>query len=149
MKKTFTTASEVETQTLARSLAKRLRGGEVLCLMGPLGSGKTCFVQGLAAGLGFKGRVTSPTYTLARKYKGWRLNLHHLDLFRLTPQDLPGIGFEDFLNDPAAACAIEWAEIAGEALPADRLEVRITTVSEQKRRFVVEATGSWSRRILT
>ena len=84
MKKTVVTTSEAETRTLARRLAAGLKGGDVVCLRGPLGSGKTRFVQGLAAGLGFKGRVTSPTFTLVREYQGKKLRLYHLDLFRVA-----------------------------------------------------------------
>lgn len=144
---TEVTRSETETRALARRIAARLKGGEVIALIGPLGSGKTRFVQGLAAGLGFKGGVASPTFTIARQYKG-RLRLNHLDLFRLDSSDLPGIGIEDFLDDPGAATAIEWADVAGDSLPLDRLQVTLTPLDGESRRLALKAFGPVSRRLI-
>lgn len=135
------TRSEDETRAVARRLAARLKGGELICLKGPLGSGKTRFVQGLAAGLGFKGRVTSPTFTLAREYQGRKLRLYHVDLFRVAGSDLRLLGLDDFLSDPRGVCAIEWAEVAGEGLPADRLDVDFKTLADDSRRLTLHNRG--------
>src|SRR6185503_5897401 len=82
--KTVISRSEDETRALARDIGRKLKPGAVLCLTGPLGSGKTRFVQGLAAGLGCKGRITSPTFTLVREYRGRKVTLYHLDLYRVA-----------------------------------------------------------------
>lgn len=141
------TKSEQETRELARRLARVLKPGAVLCLSGPLGSGKTRFVQGLAAGLGLHGRITSPTFTLVREYRGRGLTLHHLDLYRVGARDLRLMGWEDYLDDPRAVCAIEWSEKAEAGLPPDRLEVAIDPVGESERRITVRATGPRSRKV--
>ena len=143
------TRSQEETRALARSLARHLKPGDFICLSGPLGAGKTRFVQGLAAGLGFKGGVLSPTFTLAREYQGKELKLYHLDLFRLKAKQLRMIGWEEFISDPTAACAVEWAEIAENGLPPDRLEARIASLKDGSRRLSLKATGAHSRRLLT
>lgn len=132
------TKSEEETRRVARRLAARLKPGDVVCLSGPLGSGKTRFVQGLAAGLGYKGRVTSPTFTLVREYQGRRLRLYHVDLFRVAGADLRLLGWEDCLCDPRGVCAIEWSEVAGRGLPRRRLDVTFETLSEHERRITVD-----------
>jgi len=137
VKETVVTGSEEETRSLARRLAARLKGGDVVCLRGPLGSGKTRFVQGLAAGLGFKGRVTSPTFTLVREYQGRKLRLYHVDLFRVAGADLRLVGLEDYFNDPKGVCAIEWPEVGGESLPARHLDVTLEPISEQERRITL------------
>jgi tRNA threonylcarbamoyladenosine biosynthesis protein TsaE len=139
------TGSEEETRAVARRLARRLRPGHIVCLIGPLGAGKTRFVQGLAGGVGYRGRVISPTFTLVREYRGRDLRLYHLDLFRLGPKDLALAGWEDYLSDPQAACVIEWAEVAGKALPADRLEVLFRVLKGNARRITLKATGPLSR----
>jgi tRNA threonylcarbamoyladenosine biosynthesis protein TsaE len=107
------TASPDDTRVLATRAAALLRGGEVLLLHGPLGAGKTCFVQGLCAALGVTGDVTSPTFTLANRYEG-RLVVHHLDFYRVGPQaDLADIGVDALLDEVEAGQAVlvaEWPE---------------------------------------
>ena len=106
----FVTASEDETRALARQLAAGLDAGATLLLSGDLGAGKTAFVRGLAEGLGIDpADVTSPTFTLVHEYRGGRLPLVHVDLYRLDRADLDEIGLD---GDLAAqgVLAIEWAE---------------------------------------
>jgi tRNA threonylcarbamoyladenosine biosynthesis protein TsaE len=107
------TASPDHTRALAARAADLLRGGEVLLLHGPLGAGKTCFVQGLCAALGIDDDVTSPTFTLANRYEG-RLVVHHLDFYRLGPEaDLADIGVDALLDEVDAGQAVlvaEWPE---------------------------------------
>jgi tRNA threonylcarbamoyl adenosine modification protein YjeE len=96
--------------------------------------------------VGSKARATSPTFTLAREYRG-RLTLHHVDLFRLSPADLDGIGLDDYLSDPRAATAVEWADVAGGRLPFDRLDVRLEAAGVG-RKLTLEARGPSARRLL-
>jgi tRNA threonylcarbamoyladenosine biosynthesis protein TsaE len=105
-----------ETRAIAASLASTLRKGSVLSLHGELGSGKTCFIQGLAEGLGVTQSVASPTYTIINEYSG-RLPLYHIDLYRLRGADEAlAAGFEDYLESDGIT-AVEWAERAGELFP--------------------------------
>lgn len=114
--------STQETRALARRLAGTLRGGENLCLIGNLGSGKTLFVQGLASGLSIAEQVKSPTYTYLREYPvpGRSTRLAHFDLYRLS--DLPNyheldtIELFERLKDPDVIAVVEWADKLGERL---------------------------------
>jgi len=110
MTRQFTTHSEDETRAVARALATELTAGAVLLLSGDLGAGKTAFVRGLAEGLGVDpGDVTSPTFTLVHEYRGGRLPLVHVDLYRLDRADLDDIGLDTELAEQGVT-AVEWAE---------------------------------------
>lgn len=107
---TFTSHSEEETRRLAARLAAALPPGAVLLLSGDLGSGKTTFVRGLAEGLGIDpDQVTSPSFTLVHEYRGGRLPLVHVDLYRLDRADLDEIGLDPDLA-ATGIVAVEWAE---------------------------------------
>jgi tRNA threonylcarbamoyladenosine biosynthesis protein TsaE len=106
----FVTTSEEETRALARSLARDLQAGATLLLSGDLGAGKTAFVRGLAEGLGLDPDVvTSPTFTLVHEYRGGRLPLVHVDLYRLDRAELDEIGLDSDLASQGVA-AIEWPD---------------------------------------
>lgn len=108
------------TAALGRALAELLAPGDVLLLSGPLGAGKTRFVQGLAAGLGVPTRVTSPTFVLVRRHEG-RVPLVHVDAYRLgEARDLRTLD-DDVLDTTVVTC-VEWGDTVRAALPADRLE---------------------------
>jgi tRNA threonylcarbamoyladenosine biosynthesis protein TsaE len=129
------TASPEETEAVAGSLVARLEGGAVLALHGDLGSGKTCFVQGIARALGILRPVTSPTFTIINEYRG-RLPLYHVDLYRLNRiEDLLSIGFDEYL-DAGGFVAIEWAERADPLLPAGAVHVRLDPLPEPGRRRI-------------
>lgn len=137
------TSSPEETRSVAEFLGGKCRGGEVLLLIGDLGSGKTCFTQGLARGLGVPEtlRVTSPTFTLHAEYAG-RLVLNHLDLYRLDDADsLCGLGIEDLLGESGTVTAIEWPEILEQAFTGDRLEIRLTDMGDNRRRIEFSSFG--------
>jgi tRNA threonylcarbamoyladenosine biosynthesis protein TsaE len=104
------TASEQETVDAGRTLAARLEAGSVVLLIGPLGAGKTAFVRGLAEGLGVNpGEVSSPTFTLMQEYRGGRVPLLHVDLYRLDdPREIEDLGLEEL--GERAVLAIEWAD---------------------------------------
>jgi len=95
----------------------------VVALRGPLGAGKTCFARGLARGLGAREAVASPTFTLVREYRG-RLPVHHIDLYRLEPDDLEDLDWRDLLYGQAVA-VVEWADKAETYLPSRRYDVNI------------------------
>src|SRR5882757_5487958 len=105
-----TTHSEIETAAAGRDLASRLSTGSVVLLFGDLGAGKTAFVRGLAEGLGIPAEnVSSPTFTIMQEYRGGRLPLFHVDLYRLDdPRELDDLGLEEIAE--AGVLAIEWAE---------------------------------------
>ena len=114
-----------ETEALGARLAAVLTPGAVVAYRGGLGRGKTAFTRGLAKGLGYGGRVTSPTFTIVNEYEGGRLPLFHFDMYRLADADaLFDIGWEDYL-DRGGVCAVEWSEQVAEALPPDTVRVSI------------------------
>ena len=125
----FLSHSTQETEAIGEELAQKLRGGDVLAFTGSLGMGKTAFTRGLARGLGCRGRVTSPTFTIVNEYEG-RTPLFHFDMYRLGSSDaLFDIGWEDYL-DRGGVCAVEWSENVREALPPDAVTVTIARCPE-------------------
>ncbi len=115
------TSSPAETKRVALALADVVIEGDVLVLTGDLGAGKTCFTQGLAVGLGIDGPVTSPTFTLANRYRG-RMVLHHLDVYRLDGlSDIEHLGLSELLDD--GVTVIEWGDKIRPALPDGCLEI--------------------------
>ncbi len=136
------TRSPEETRQLAASLAASLIPGTVLALHGDLGAGKTCFIQGLAEGLGVEGPVTSPTFTLVHEYAG-RLPLYHADLYRIADaREALRAGLEDYLHG-GGVCAVEWAERAPGLLPAHTVHVRLRAgAKEQERDIVISREGT-------
>ena len=105
-----TTRSEAETMALGRELAKALDPGSVVLLSGDLGAGKTVFVKGIAEGLGINPRtVSSPTFTLVQEYKGGRLPLYHVDLYRLQRVEVDDLGLEEMAWS-GGVVAIEWPD---------------------------------------
>lgn len=114
----FTSTSSDITADIAEELAYTASPGDIICLVGPLGAGKTVFAQGFARGLGYTGRVTSPTFTIMQIYEGGRLPIYHFDLYRLEGgvEDLEGIGYEDYFY-AGGVCLIEWPQMAKDAMP--------------------------------
>lgn len=146
----MTVVSRAEAQTIAlgRRLGRRLRGLDVVCLYGTLGAGKTTLTKGVAVGLSFRGRVTSPTFGLAREYRGKRWSIFHIDLYRVSAQETGDIGLEEFLSDPRAVCVIEWPAAGRAYLPADRLELTLSARRDGGRTIRLKGTGTRSKAIL-
>ena len=137
----YVSHSEAETEDLGRRLAAALGPGAVVAYRGDLGLGKTAFTRGLARGLGYQGRVTSPTFTIVNEYEGTGLPLFHFDMYRLEgPEDLFGIGWEDYL-DRGGVCAVEWSERVEEALPEDAVTVTIARCPEDENWRVITLEG--------
>lgn len=151
-----------QTRALAAAMAPLLDVGDLLVLTGDLGAGKTCLTQGLGRGLGIEDRITSPTFTLAARYRG-RLTLHHLDVYRLdSASDAMDLDLPDLLD--SGVTVVEWGDRILSALPASHLTValrypdppqvdnpvpdRFDEVIEETGRLIrLEAQGdSWARR---
>ena len=139
MKGSFEVGSVEETWALARAFAAELKPGDVVCLEGDLGAGKTTFVQGLAAALGVKGRVTSPTFCIVQEHRGAACFLVHMDLYRLAGEDdVLAIGWEDYLAE-GAILAVEWPERAGSLIPASARRIRFLHAGEERRKVAIDA----------
>ena len=133
----YISCSPEETEKIGFSLGSRLRGGEVIAYKGGLGMGKTCFTRGLAAGLGYKGEVTSPTFALINEYLGGRLPLYHFDMYRVSGwEDLYSTGFFDYLEQ-GGVIAAEWSENIENALPEGTITVEIEKTGEDSRRITI------------
>lgn len=129
-----------ETQDFASNLAKNLKGGDVLCLYGDLGSGKTSFVQGLAKGLGIEGRIISPTFIIARQYEMGDLNFYHIDLYRTqSMHDLLSIGMDEILENKNNIVAIEWSEKLLDLLPKKRIDLKFEYIGKEKRKIIIKS----------
>jgi tRNA threonylcarbamoyladenosine biosynthesis protein TsaE len=136
------TATAADTQALAVALGRAMRAGDVVALVGPLGSGKTTFAQGLAVGLGVATdrHVASPTFALVNEHPG-RVPFVHADLYRIKdPAELTELGLDEAFD--RAASALEWADRFPDALPADRLTITFETHPDGGRRLTVKAEGS-------
>ncbi|MFL5312017.1 MAG: tRNA (adenosine(37)-N6)-threonylcarbamoyltransferase complex ATPase subunit type 1 TsaE [Myxococcales bacterium] len=140
--------SPEETRALGRRLGGLLRAGDFVALVGELGAGKTLLVRGVAEGAGVTDAASSPSFALVNLYRGGTVALQHLDLYRLAgPAELFALGFEDLLTEPAATLC-EWADRAGPALPADRLEILLEPTGPQGRRATLRAHGVRARELL-
>ena len=137
----YTTQTESETAAIGRALAASLSAGDVVLLYGDLGAGKTAFVKGLAEGLGApRDEVSSPTFTLIQEYRGGRVTLFHVDLYRLEdPREIDDLGLDEIAVD--GLLAIEWAEKLDntvERVGARRVAVRIAHGEGDTRTIDVE-----------
>lgn len=132
--------SAEETEHLGEMLAASLSPGSVLAYTGALGMGKTAFTRGLARGLGCRGRVTSPTFTVVNEYDG-DPPLFHFDMYRLnSSDDLFDIGWEDYLNR-SGICAVEWSERVADSLPDDTVFIDIRRHAENENWRIITITG--------
>ena len=121
----YTSNSPQETFTLGKRLGEQAKPGEVYCLDGDLGVGKTIFTQGFAAGLGIDEPVNSPTFTIVQIYEEGRIPLYHLDVYRIGDiSEMDEIGYEDYFYGDGV-CLIEWANLIEELLPERYVEIRI------------------------
>lgn len=133
----FISHSPAETEKFAAKLSEELKGGEILAFVGGLGMGKTCFVRGLAKGLGFCGNVSSPTFALVNEYSGGRLPLFHFDMYRISTWDeLYSTGYFDYMES-GGVMAVEWSENIEAALDGNVIKIIMETVSENERKITV------------
>ena len=136
--------SPAQTRRLGARLGARAQAGDIYCLEGDLGSGKTSFVQGIGEGLGVRGPIVSPTFVLVGVYRSapGRPPLYHLDLYRISgPQEALDFGLEDYLYGEGVV-AIEWAERIREILPAEHLWITFRHLDATKRGLVMQPKGA-------
>lgn len=143
----FISHSEAQTHRLGARLATLLTAGDVLALLGNLGTGKTRWAQGVCQGLEVTDPVVSPTFTLVNEYRG-RLPVYHIDLYRLTDgAEAATFGLEEYLYGNGVSL-IEWADRALNFLPTDYLAVTLYHLDESKRRVVLRPHGARFRALL-
>ncbi len=136
-KGSFIINSEAETRALGLTIAEAAEPGDIVALIGDLGTGKTALTGYIAEGLGIKEDVISPTFTIVREYRSGRLPLYHFDVYRLSSgEELLDTGAEDYLEDSGLS-VIEWADIVADVLPEDSLVVMLEYAGENARRITI------------
>ena len=146
------THSASETRAVGVQLGAATQPGDIVCLNGDLGAGKTTFVQGVAVGLGINDReITSPTFALLAEHLGGRIPLYHVDVYRLRDgSQLYDLGFDDYLRNLDGLIIIEWAERVADDIPTDRLDIIFSPGTEDDdRTLVLTAHGYASKNLLT
>ena len=140
-----------DTRTFGRQLAGRLRAGDLVVLTGPLGAGKTALAQGIGAGLGVAGEVTSPTFVIARIHRGGRVPMVHVDMYRLGAVADPRAEVDDLDLDASvedAVTLVEWGEGIVEQLVDAYLEIRIDRLDDETRVVdLIGHGGDWAERL--
>lgn len=135
--------SPKETENIAKAFAKKLEKGDVLCLSGDLGVGKTAFVQGLAKGLGIEEYISSPTFTIVNCYSG-KLPFYHFDVYRIgDSEEMYEIGYEEYVYGDGIS-VIEWPQLISDILPEVRYDIEIKKnldIHENFREITIEKRG--------
>lgn len=146
---TFTTTKAQQTQKMGQLLAEEIRGGQIICLDGDLGAGKTTFTQGLLKGLGAKGPYTSPTFLVMKHYKSREFpkknqiskskkrNIYHIDAYRVGVKDILNLGWEEIITDKNNIVIIEWADRIRKIIPKDSLWIKLTWIADDKREIKI------------
>lgn len=136
----FTTTGSTQTQQLGEMLAKEIRGGEIICLAGDLGAGKTTFTQGFLKGLGARGPYTSPTFVIMKEYKkekGAVRRIYHIDAYRIEAHDVLDLGWEEMVKfareKKDSVIVVEWADRIKKIIPPDAVWIEFEWVDENKR----------------
>ncbi|MBN1977466.1 MAG: tRNA (adenosine(37)-N6)-threonylcarbamoyltransferase complex ATPase subunit type 1 TsaE [Anaerolineae bacterium] len=140
----FVSRSPEQTRRLGARLGALLKGGEVICLEGSLGSGKTCLAQGIGRGWGVSQTLISPTFVLVREYAhpGDAVTLYHVDLYRISgTEEALTLGVDEFLGDKHAICVIEWAERSRSLMPEEHLWVQLEFADPMRRAMYFTAQG--------
>lgn len=136
--------SSERTEQIARSIAASFRGGEVIELVSDLGGGKTTFTRGLADGVGSTDRVSSPTFTISKIYKGDELEIHHFDFYRLQDAGLMEHEIHDVIGDPGVVVVVEWGDVVTHVLPDERMTIRLKRTGDESRELELEFPESLS-----
>jgi tRNA threonylcarbamoyladenosine biosynthesis protein TsaE len=158
----YTTNNSKQTQKMGELLAKELRGGEIICLTGDLGSGKTTFAQGILKGLGLKGAFVSPTFMIMKEYdiscsiehraynkkqktKMFHVpcsmfhNVYHIDAYRVKAKDILDLGWKEIIADSQNIVIIEWAERVKRIMPKDAVWMKFEWVDENEREIIISS----------
>ena len=134
---TYMIDSEAETRALGLRIASAAEPGDIIALVGDLGTGKTALTKYIAEGLGVTEEVISPTFNIVKEYRSGRIPLFHFDVYRLSgPEEFLDTGAEDYLEDSGLS-VIEWADIVADALPEDSLLINIEYAGKGERRITV------------
>ena len=137
----YETNSEKETFELGKNLGEQAKAGQIFCLNGDLGVGKTVFTQGFAKGLGIEENVNSPTFTIIQVYEEGRIPLYHFDVYRIgDPEEMYEIGYEEYFFGEGV-CLIEWSKLIEELIPEEAINIEIDKNLEKGldyRKIIVE-----------
>jgi tRNA threonylcarbamoyladenosine biosynthesis protein TsaE len=143
----FTSSSPAQTQRVGARIGELLRPGDLVCLHGDLGAGKTTLVQGIARGWGSAQAARSPTFVLVHEYKrADGLVLYHLDAFRLKPGERPGLELDDALD--RGAVVVEWPERIAGILERERIQVELRWIDDTRRNLRFEGKGARPEEVL-
>lgn len=156
VKKEFITKSTLQTKKLGMEIAETFKGGEIICLSGDLGAGKTTFTQGLLKGLGIKGPYTSPTFAIIKHYQlttnnsqqkksftgpssvvSSKLSVYHIDAYRINSKDLIELGFKDFAGKPNTITIIEWPEKVKSLIPTEAVWIDFEWQNDKERKIAL------------
>lgn len=133
-----------KTMELGFKLGKLLNQGDVVCINGDLGAGKTHFTKGIAKGLNIKEHITSPTFNIVNEYNSGRLNLYHFDVYRVNdPDEIYAIGFDEYIFSPAVTI-IEWSDYIKELIPKEHISITINKLphaDENSRKITIDYLG--------
>lgn len=149
MHKKITSKSVRNTLALGAKIAKNLEKGDIICLFGQLGSGKTVLTKGIAQGLGISiSKIISPTFVLVRQYNKSRLPLYHFDLYRLKAlKDIVVLGYEEYFYNEGVS-VVEWADRLESLLPKEYLKVELSIKPDAQRWFQFKAFGNRYKKLV-
>lgn len=134
--------NQEELEVLAEKLGRLVHSGDVLCMTGDLGAGKTTFTQSFAKGVDVKDYITSPTFTLIHEYDG-RIPLYHFDVYRINHiSEMEDLGYEEYFYGNGV-CVIEWASLIEDILPKDRLWIEIKVTGVESRQICFTAANEY------
>ena len=137
--KIFITKSFLETENLGEKFSSFVKNGDLICLYGELGSGKTTFVRGLAKGLKVKSRIISPTFTIIRRHKLDDNYFYHVDFYRVNDEkDIGSLGLNEILEDKDSIKVLEWPEKIKDLLPQERIDIWFEYIDEKRRRITIK-----------
>jgi tRNA threonylcarbamoyladenosine biosynthesis protein TsaE len=135
--------SELDTREFGKELAKKLKPGDVVALIGDLGTGKTTLTKSIAEGLGITEMITSPTFTIVQEYTEGRLPLYHFDVYRLCDlEEMYELGYEEYFFGQGV-CVVEWADQIMEIIPEDAIVIRIQYGAKEDERIYDIENLNW------
>jgi tRNA threonylcarbamoyladenosine biosynthesis protein TsaE len=141
----FTINNVEDTVEIGKQLGERVKPGDIICINGDLGAGKTHFTKGIALGLGVSENITSPTFTIVNEYESGRLKLFHFDVYRVNdPDEIDNIGFDEYIFSNGVS-VIEWANYIDELIPKDYIDINISKLpksGENYRKIVIIPHGN-------